>query len=457
MLPLLLLALTVAVPRGLPDGTGPFLAPVTPVEDDAPARAPVRVETYLDVEASLFAPGKADPSEWMATGTWARITYDGISYQYGYDPLTQSYDMMVSGYVDAQYGILAQETVGILAVPLNAALLAGRVERVEVRFHVSQHNLYPFEQIGITALTDEFTPQADLNSLDARLLYEDARGYTGNAYLLDHFDTGPHAIDLGSVAVADVETRLADGDDWFGVGFAADGWDLSQSWGQQVFWRVDGGGSLPEGLRPLLRVVYNAAPLAPVATAPDDGASVFTLRPTLAWEASSDPNGDAPVTYRVMLGSDPLLTDPIVFSAGETLTARPPLGLTPGQFWWAVEASDPQGASTRSAVRRLVVAPGTEAPSPRAATILMAAPNPFNPRTVLSARLPVDGAWTLAVHDVRGRRVRTLATGVVAAGTQRWTWDGRDDVGAEAASGVYHALLAGPDGHRARTRLTLVR
>lgn len=460
LLPFLLLALMAVAPtdRGTPDGSGPFLAPLDAAADEAPARrAPLRTETWIDLEASLFAPGKADPNEWMATGTWARITYDGISHQYGYDPLTQSYDMMVSGYVDAQYGILAQETVGILAVPLPGALIAGRIERVEVRFHVREHNLFPFEQIGITAMTDEYTPRSNLNSLHAQLLYEDARGFTGNAYVLDHFAVGPHAIDLGSVAVADLEQRLQGDDPWFGVGFAADGWDLSQSWGTQVFWRVDGGGRLPETIRPLVRVVFNAAPTPPHLAAPAADETVYSSRPVLSWQASTDLNGDTPVTYRVLVGTDPLLTAPVVFDAGAATSAQPPLPLTPASYFWAVEASDPQGATNRSGVQRFVVASGTDAPVTAGGPSLEAAPNPFNPRTVLTARIPIAGAWSLALHDGRGRRVRTFPSRELAPGSHRWTWDGEDATGAPVASGVYHATLSGPDGRRSRVRLTLVR
>jgi len=460
VLTFLLVLLAVASPdgRGLPDGGGPFLADLPPMDaTPVPEGVALRTETWIDLEASIFTPGKADPSEWMATGTWARVTYDGISYQYGYDPLTQSYDMMVSGYVDAQYGILAQETVGVLAVPLPAPILAGRVERVEVRFHVDQHNLYPFEQIGITALSDAITPRSNLNSLSGRLLYEDARGQSGDVYVLDHFGVGPHSIDLGPGAVEDLEARLDAGDDWFGVGLAADGWDLSQSWGQQVFWRVDGGGRLPETIRPLLRVVFNAPPAAPTLVAPVADATVTSVRPVLSWDPTVDPNGDAPITYRVLLGNDPLLTAPLSFEAGEATSVQPPLGLNAGSAYWAVEAIDARGATARSDVRRFVVATGTDAPASRPSLELAASPNPFNPRTVLSARIPAAGPWSLVVHDARGRRVRTFAPRVVSAPTVQWIWKGLDDDGAPVASGIYRAVLSGPEGQRVRTGLTLVR
>jgi flagellar hook assembly protein FlgD len=42
------------------------------------------------------------------------------------------------------------------------------------------------------------------------------------------------------------------------------------------------------------------------------------------------------------------------------------------------------------------------------------------------------------VHDVRGRLVRTVVDRAQAAGSHDAHWDGRDDRGAEAASGFYY-------------------
>jgi len=73
---------------------------------------------------------------------------------------------------------------------------------------------------------------------------------------------------------------------------------------------------------------------------------------------------------------------------------------------------------------------------------LTSAPNPFNPVTTIRFELPSASKVTLAVHDVMGRRVRTLADGrEFDAGLQRMVWDGRDDAGLRVASGVYFALV----------------
>jgi hypothetical protein len=69
------------------------------------------------------------------------------------------------------------------------------------------------------------------------------------------------------------------------------------------------------------------------------------------------------------------------------------------------------------------------------------APNPFNPRTVITFDLHERCDATLSVHGVDGRKVATLAEGPRAAGTHSVTWDGTDDRGEDAASGVYFYVL----------------
>jgi len=64
-------------------------------------------------------------------------------------------------------------------------------------------------------------------------------------------------------------------------------------------------------------------------------------------------------------------------------------------------------------------------------------PNPFNPQTSVAFTLPADGPARVAVYDLQGRLVRTLHDGALAAGPHALAWDGRDEGGHAAASGVY--------------------
>jgi len=79
-------------------------------------------------------------------------------------------------------------------------------------------------------------------------------------------------------------------------------------------------------------------------------------------------------------------------------------------------------------------------------------PNPFNPRTTLSYYVPEDGCVSLSIHDVAGRRLRSLIVdGHVEQGEHNMDWDGRADGGALLASGVYIARLETPFGTECRS------
>jgi hypothetical protein len=64
-------------------------------------------------------------------------------------------------------------------------------------------------------------------------------------------------------------------------------------------------------------------------------------------------------------------------------------------------------------------------------------PNPFNPSTTITYRLPADGRVSLKVYNLLGQEVRTLVSGRQAAGTHSAGWDGKDNLGKAVASGVY--------------------
>ncbi|MBD3162567.1 MAG: T9SS type A sorting domain-containing protein, partial [Candidatus Eisenbacteria bacterium] len=73
------------------------------------------------------------------------------------------------------------------------------------------------------------------------------------------------------------------------------------------------------------------------------------------------------------------------------------------------------------------------------ATLSLAAnrPNPFHPQTAIRFALPRAERIDLAVFDVAGRRVATLAEGVTGAGYHTVHWTGRDDNGLPVSGGIY--------------------
>jgi hypothetical protein len=65
-------------------------------------------------------------------------------------------------------------------------------------------------------------------------------------------------------------------------------------------------------------------------------------------------------------------------------------------------------------------------------------PNPFNPSTTIRFSLPREVPVTLEIYNVLGVKVRTLSDGrVMSAAFHTVVWDGRDEAGAVASTGVY--------------------
>lgn len=64
-------------------------------------------------------------------------------------------------------------------------------------------------------------------------------------------------------------------------------------------------------------------------------------------------------------------------------------------------------------------------------------PNPFNPQTTIEYQLPENTHVTIAIYDMRGRKVRTLISSDMKAGYHKVIWNARDEAGSSVSSGVY--------------------
>ena len=83
-------------------------------------------------------------------------------------------------------------------------------------------------------------------------------------------------------------------------------------------------------------------------------------------------------------------------------------------------------------------------------------PNPFNPSTKFSLYVAERGDLAVDIHDVQGRRVRTLHRGPIESGWHTLVWDGRDDAGRGQASGVYFVRARAATAEEVR-KMTLVK
>ena len=68
-------------------------------------------------------------------------------------------------------------------------------------------------------------------------------------------------------------------------------------------------------------------------------------------------------------------------------------------------------------------------------------PNPVRDAGEVEYDLPYSGHVSLRVYNAMGQLVRVLVNGEVPAGSHRVRWDGKDEQGRKAASGVYFYAL----------------
>lgn len=104
---------------------------------------------------------------------------------------------------------------------------------------------------------------------------------------------------------------------------------------------------------------------------------------------------------------------------------------------------DPASGDLRHATRNWPTAVG-EVPRPGPFGIISITPNPFNPSTRITFRLPSRSRVQVAVYDVRGHRLRLLSDRTRGSGHQSEVWDGLDERGARVASGVYFIRVKTP-------------
>lgn len=83
-------------------------------------------------------------------------------------------------------------------------------------------------------------------------------------------------------------------------------------------------------------------------------------------------------------------------------------------------------------------------------------PNPFNGQTTIVFTLQRPTSAQIDIFDVAGRRVRQLAERAFDAGVYALPWDGLDDGGNSASSGVYYTRLT-TDGYMQTQKMMLVK
>lgn len=151
----------------------------------------------------------------------------------------------------------------------------------------------------------------------------------------------------------------------------------------------------------------------------------------LAWKLSDAAGGRIAVD-RATAGGAP---EPLVrLTPEEAPDGYLDRDVRPGEAYdyWLVLSRSGEPDATWGPVR--ATAPAAPAPAFRLSAVH---PNPFNPTASVSISLDRNGPFVLRVYRVDGRLVRTLAHGNGGPGVFHYTWDGNDDGGTAAGSGLY--------------------
>jgi hypothetical protein len=204
--------------------------------------------------------------------------------------------------------------------------------------------------------------------------------------------------------------------------------------------------------------------------------SFFTIDATIALEkfdASRGPNGarlswkttpgrEADVRYRVeraiaVGGSPPaflpLHAEPLDANEFVDADRGAPAGATAGVRYRLIAVN---GLGAEYVLGERAVALDAALPAGR---LLSVSPNPAPGGAARILHRVASDLFTtsVAIYDVAGRHVRTLAEGRLAPGVRESVWDGRDDRGAAVPAGVYFVRSSIAPGEVASQRVVVVR
>ncbi len=212
-----------------------------------------------------------------------------------------------------------------------------------------------------------------------------------------------------------------------------------------------------------LVTIHTPSPAQYTVTSPAGGHSADNLPPAmplnlvgaraasgglaLTWSANTDRDLAG---YSVYRGADAAFTPQPANRVG---SPAPPT-FSDGGFiagsWYKVTARDRHG--NESAVALLGTAQIVGIPGVTASVDFLArlAPDPFTRSTTVSFGLVHAGRASVTIQDIAGRRVRTLASGLRAAGPVSIVWNGDDDAGRMLAPGLYLVRLRCDSGEIVR-------
>jgi len=68
-------------------------------------------------------------------------------------------------------------------------------------------------------------------------------------------------------------------------------------------------------------------------------------------------------------------------------------------------------------------------------------PNPFNPNTTIEFSIQKDSNIELSIYNIKGQKIKSLTQNIFTKGSHSFIWNGNDDSGKPASSGLYYYQL----------------
>jgi FlgD Ig-like domain len=193
--------------------------------------------------------------------------------------------------------------------------------------------------------------------------------------------------------------------------------------------------------------VDNIPPLAPAPFTGQFSAGTATLH----WKPNVEPDFDH---YNLYRGSSASFTP----APANLVVSQPDTGyadLAGNTYYYKLAAVDVHGNRSGFTTLLPVGTLGVEGTVAVEFALGPAEPNPAVNGARFRFALPREAQVTLTLYDEQGRRVRELAGGSMSAGPHSVSWDGRDQAGRTAPSGIYFCRLEA-DGRAINRRLAVI-
>ncbi|MGH7494589.1 MAG: FlgD immunoglobulin-like domain containing protein [bacterium] len=213
------------------------------------------------------------------------------------------------------------------------------------------------------------------------------------------------------------------------------------------------------GIYVVASLAANAAvvPLPPKLASPSDGATGIASAPRLSWFSSC-----SATSYALQISTSPAFSTLVINPSGVDSTFYDFTGVASRiTYYWRASATNSLGVSDWSAVRSFTTGminaiEQSPSPAPRGFVLRQNYPNPMNPDTKIQFEIPAAAHVSLKIYDLLDREIRTLTDAPYQAGAHVLRWDGKDNRGLAAPSGIYvYRLRAG--GFSEAKRVVLLR